>query len=336
VTIVVGGVIPSGGMRRTLLLSLVLAGCTGKYIRPTTPDRIAGTPERLARGNYLVNQVTACGVCHTPRLGGSWLGGERTDAFLAGGAVFDNPAGVRVVASNITQDRDTGIGAWSDDEILRALRDGIGHEGRLLMPPMPFTSWQVMSDEDARAIVAYLRTVPPVKNVVSREQNHFPFFMNAAAKLGAIHHPPARGVPQPARTDLRAWGAYLVKVGVCWECHSLGKTGPSDDQDRLMGGARMPRSDRDYGVVYAPNLTPDPDTGLGKYNAEQIKQALKTGKRLDGKMMAPPMSLLIPHLSTWNEEDLDALVAYLVSLKPINYKVPERALNVAAKRMVGE
>jgi mono/diheme cytochrome c family protein len=323
-------------MRPLLLLSLALTACTGKYIRPTTGARIEGTPDRLARGNYLVNQVTACGVCHTPRLGGGWLGGERTDAFLAGGSTFDDPEGFKVVTPNITQDRETGIGAWSDDEIMRAVRDGIAHDGRLLMPPMPFISWQVMSDEDARAIVAYLRTVPPVKNAVSRDGNHFPFFMRAAAKLGAIHHPPAHDVPEPPRTDPQAYGAYLVKVGGCWECHSLGKTGPTDDEGRLMSGSRMALGERDYGVIYARNLTPDLKTGLGKYNAEQIKQALKTGKRLDGKVMAPPMSLFIPHLSTWNEEDLDALVGYLMKLKPIEHAVPERALNAAAKRLVGE
>jgi mono/diheme cytochrome c family protein len=323
-------------MRARSLLPLLLVACTGKYVRPTTAARIEGTPERLARGNYLVNQVSACGVCHTPRLGGTWLGGERTDAFLAGGSFFDSPEGFQVVASNITQDRETGIGAWTDDEIARAIRDGVSHDGRRLMPPMPFTGWQVMSDEDVRAIVAYLRTVPPVRNPVSRERNHFPFVVRAAASMGMIHHAPAHDVPDPPRTDPRLYGAYLNKLGGCWECHSLGKTGPTEDPDRLMSGSRMALSERDYGVIYARNLTPDPETGLGKYTAEQIKQAMKTGKRLDGKMMAPPMSLFIPHLSTWNEDDLDALVAYLMSLKPIRYAVPERALNVAGKRLVGE
>src|SRR5438045_9082639 len=109
-------------MRPLLLLSLALAACTGKYIRATTATRVEGTPDRLARGNYLVNQVTACGVCHTPRLGATWLGGERTDAFLAGGSFFDNPDGFQVAVPNITQDRETGIGSWSDDEIARSIR----------------------------------------------------------------------------------------------------------------------------------------------------------------------------------------------------------------------
>jgi mono/diheme cytochrome c family protein len=312
----------------------LLIGCTGKYIRPTSQEPVAATPELLARGNYLVNSVCACGVCHTPRVGGSWLGGERTDAFLGGGSIFDEEdEGFRVVAANISQDKETGVGAWSDDQIMRAIRDGVSHDGRLLTPPMPFTAWQKMSDDDARAIVAYLRTTPAVKNQVSREGVKLPFMYKVAASLGAIHHKPAAHVAAPDRADKKAYGAYLSKVGVCWECHSLGKTGPSDDDDMLMAGSRMALSEPAYGKVWARNLTPDPETGLGKYTAEQIKQALKTGRRLDGKLMAPPMSMMIPHLSTWSEEDLDALVTYLTSLKPIKHKVPDRALTAAAKKV---
>jgi mono/diheme cytochrome c family protein len=321
-----------------IALGLVgLGGCTGKYIRPTRPEPVTATAELLARGNYLVNSVSSCGACHTPRVGGSWLGGERTDAFLAGGSVFDDrDEGFRVVAPNISQDKETGIGAWTDDEIVRGIRDGVSHDGRLMSPPMPFTAWQKMADDDARAIVAYLRTTPAVKNKITRDNNKLPFLFKVATSFGAVHHEPAQGVKAPDRADKKAYGAYLSKVGICWECHSLGKTGPSDDEDRLMAGSRMALSEPDYGKVYASNLTPDPETGLGKYSAAQIKQALTTGRRLDGKMMAPPMSLVIPHLSTWSDEDLDALVAYLVSLKPIKYQVPEPQLTPAAQKLVAQ
>ena len=154
-----------------------------------------------------------------------------------------------MVVPNITQDEETGIGAWTDDEILRAVRDGVGRDGRLLMPPMPFTSWKNMSDEDARAIVAYLRTVPPVKNAVSREHNRIPWRLKAATTLGLVHHEPARDVKAPQRTDQKAYGAYLTKLGLCWECHSLGKMGPSDSQDVLMSGSRRPLSEPEYGKI---------------------------------------------------------------------------------------
>jgi mono/diheme cytochrome c family protein len=319
------------------IFAVAVGGCTGKYIRPTTAEPVAATPEVVARGSYLVNQVSMCGVCHTPRVGGNWLGGERSDAYLAGGSLFDDrESGFKVVAPNITPDRETGVGAWTDDQVARATRDGIRHDDSLLMPPMPFTGYGVMSDEDVRAVVAYLRTVPPVKNRVDREQRKFPFMMRVAAKMGAIHHAPAQGVKAPPATEKKAYGAYLNKIGLCWECHSLGKRGPTDDEDQLMSGSRMAFAEPEYGKIYARNLTPDAETGLGKYTAEQIKQALKTGRRLDGKVMAPPMSLLIPHLSTWSEADLDALLTYLKSIKAIKYSVPERMLTPASKQLVGE
>ncbi len=315
-------------------VSLCLVACTGKYIRPTTQDKIDRTPERIERGSYLVNSVTQCGVCHTPRVGGTWLGGERTDAFLAGGTTFDDRGrAMKITVPNITPDVETGIGAWTDDEIMRAVRDGVLKGGELMWPPMPFGSWDVISDDDARAIVAYLRTVSPVKNQVKREYT-IPFMAKIARSFGAMHHEPAKNVKPPATGDKKALGAYLIKVGICYDCHSLGSTGPSDKM--LLAGSEDPLSEPEYGKVWARNLTPDMDTGLGKFSAEQIKDALKSGKRLDGKPMAPPMSLLIPHISTWQDEDLDAVVAFVKSVPAKKHKVPDRQLTPEAKKLIGE
>lgn len=319
-----------------LAAALALAGCTGKYVRETTGAKIDSTPERIGRGNYLVNQVSMCGACHTPRVGNSWLGGERTDAFLAGGPLFDGGEnGLRVNVPNITQDRETGLGAWSDDEIMRAIRDGVHRDGHLLLPPMPYGAWGHMSDEDARAIVAYLRTVPPVRNHVERIAE-MPFMMNAALKMGAMHHEPARDVKAPVATDRKAHGEYLSRLAFCADCHSLTKMGPSSDKDDHYAGSRIPLSEPEYGKVWARNLTSDSETGLGKYSAQQLKDALKTGRRLDGKRMAPPMSLLIPHLSTWTEDDLDALVVFLKALPPVKNEVPEPQLTAEAAKLVAQ
>src|SRR5262249_56133940 len=89
----------------------------------------------------------------------------------------------------------------------------------------------------------------------------------------------------PERAERKAYGAYLTRLGLCWECHSLDKSGPSDAKDVLMAGSRRPLFEPEYGRVYARNLTPDPETGLGSYTAEQIKRALRTGRRLDGSPM---------------------------------------------------
>jgi mono/diheme cytochrome c family protein len=318
----------------TLALTVTL-GCTGRYIRPTTQEKVEASPERIARGNYLVNSVMACGVCHTPRVQGTWLGGERADAYLAGGTMFDDPEqGFKVSIPNITPDPETGIGAWTDDQIMRAIRDGIHRDDdRLINPPMPFYMYNILSDEDVRAVVAYLRTVPPVKNQVTRVVE-LPFMFKVALKMGAVHHKPVKDVKSPPTTDPKAYGHYLARLGLCTDCHSFTKMGP-DEEDNLLAGSTVPLAERDYGKVWARNLTPDPETGLGKYSAEQIKQALRSGKRLDGKPMAPPMSLLIPHLSTWTDEDLDAMIIFLKSVPAKKQSTPEPQLTEAAKKVVG-
>ncbi|HVV48211.1 MAG TPA: c-type cytochrome [Polyangia bacterium] len=323
-------------MRTVLLLSLALAACTGKYVRPTTLEKVAVTPELTARGGYLVNQVAACGGCHTPRVNASWLEGERTDAYLAGGQTLDDPNyGMKVAIPNITGDVETGVGGWSDDQILRAIRDGVRADGRLMMPPMPFGTWAHLSDDDARAIVAYLRSVPPVKNTVDRSHDHYAFGLRFAKSMGLIHHKPASNVQAPPRADVVKYGEYLAHgVAPCHDCHSLTSKGPSDDN--LFAGTDDPLEEAAVGKVWPRNLTPDKETGLGNYSAAQIKQSLRTGKRLDGKTMAPPMSSFIPHFSGMTDEDLDAVVAYLRAIPAKKHKVPERVLTPAAKALVGD
>jgi len=316
-------------------LLLLSVACTGKYIRPTTTETVEATPDRVARGTCLVNSVMFCGGCHTPRVDGSWLGGERADAYLSGGALFDDPdMGFRLTTPNITSDKETGIGAWTDDQIMRAIRDGIHRDqDRLLLPPMPFYMYNSLSDEDVRAVVAYLRSVPPMKNAVVRVAE-LPFMLKMAVKMGAVHHKPVRDVKSPPATDHTAYGHYLARIGACADCHSMTRTGP-DEEDNLVGGSTVALGERAYGKVWARNLTPDPETGLGKYSAEQIKQALRSGKRLDGKPMCPPMSMLIPHLSTWTDEDLDALIGFLKSVPAVKRKIPDPQLTEAARKVVG-
>ena len=322
---------------RPLILALSaflpLLACTGKYVRPTTEVRVPATPERIERGGYLVNSVMGCGTCHTPRVGGTWLGGERADAYLAGGSTFDDGDGFKVRTPNITPDNETGVGAWSDDQLMRAIRDGIHRDGRLLYPPMPFYMYDTLSDDDAAAVVAYLRTVPAIKNPIERV-NQLPFFASMALKLGAIHHTPAKDVKAPPRQDQKAYGHYLARIGACADCHSMTRMGP-DEKDNLFGGSTIELAEISYGRVWARNLTSDPETGLGKYSAAQIKDALRNGKRLDGKPLAPPMSLVLPHVSTWTDEDLDAVIAFIQSVPAVKRKVPEPELSAEAKKTLG-
>lgn len=320
-------------------LLLFTLGCHGKYIRSVSDTPIERTPERVARGAYLVNQVMLCPACHTGRANGDILTEpERTDAYLGGGNVYVDKALGTLWIPNLTPDPETGLGKWKDDEILRALRDGVAADGHFLVPLMPCFSYQHVSDEDARAVVAYLRSVPPYKQPTPRRENKLGLLQKVLFEVvGVQMHRPVTHVEAPARSDELAYGRYLARLGACTECHSLADKGPRPETDPLyLAGSSQAFEDPALGETYARNLTPDPETGLGNYEASAIKQALRTGRRLDGKPMAPPMSALIPHLSGLADEDLDALVAYLKSVPAARNKVPDRHLVPELRKQLGD
>jgi hypothetical protein len=136
----------------------------------------------------------SCGACHTTHEGNFAITGERADMYLAGNYVDWPSEGFKFWIPNITPDVETGIGGWSDDEIMRAVRDGIGKDQHLMFPLMPFTSYQHVSEEDLRAIVAYLRSVPPIKNKRPIAENEFGFFIEFFINRGIMHHKPAHDV----------------------------------------------------------------------------------------------------------------------------------------------
>jgi cytochrome c553 len=320
-------------------LALTTVACSGKYVRPVGNEKVEATPERLIRGSYLVNQVCACGGCHTSRENGRLVEAERTDAFLGGGNIFvAKGMSDGIWIPNITPDVETGVGAWSDDELMRAIRDGVARDGRFLLPFMPFGAYQHMSDEDVRSIVAYLHTVPPYKQPKPRTENQLGLMPKLLfTKIGVQMHLPVHGVPPPDKKDQVKLGEYVATIGACSECHSLTKKGPRKrDDPQYLAGSEAPMEDPAFGKVWARNLTPDTETGLGKYHPLQIKQAIRDGKRLDGKRMAPPMAIMLPHYSGMAEEDLDAVVAYLKSIPPARHQVPERELVPAAKALYGD
>ena len=329
-----------GSMPWTLCLLAVLcvAGCHGKYVRPVSDEPIAPEPARLQRGSYLVNNVLFCGACHTSREHGNLLTeSERTDAYLGGGNVYDDKGMGVIWIPNITPDVETGIGAWKDDEILRVLRDGVAKDGHFLVPLMPFGAYQYLSDDDARAVVAYLRTVPPYRQAKPRQENNLGFMTKLMFKtIGVQMHKPIAGVTASDRANKHEYGHYLMRVAACGDCHSLTEKGPRPETDPLaFAGSDVPFEDPGLGKVYASNISSDPETGLGRYDAVAVKQALRNGTRLDGKKFAPPMSILMPHISGMTDEDMDALVAYMKTLPAAKRKQPERQLAEPLRAQLG-
>jgi cytochrome c553 len=258
----------------------------------------AETP--IERGSYLVNTIGACGNCHA-----------RDTAFnrtpdLAGGAEEDGEVG-HVVMPNITPDPETGIGKWTDAEIVVALRDGKRPDASIVGPPMPIPVYRELSDHDAQAIAAYLLSLKPVKNTLARSQYKI--------TLPPSYGPPITHVDEPVTTDKVAYGSYLSGFGHCVLCH----TPPGDGKPFNMslaysGGREFPR----FGEI-APsvsrNITSDPEEGIGKWSDNDIKQAITKGIRPDGTKLTGPMPY--DWYAKMTPGDLDAVVAFMRTIKPI-------------------
>ncbi len=273
---------------------------------------VAQDQNLVARGSYLVNGIAACGNCHTPKNPDL---SPRSEMFLAGGERFDTPV-FTAYSRNLTPDKDSGIGIWTDEQLIRAMREGVTKEGEILGPPMPVPTYHNMSDDDAKAIVAYLRTIKPVHNEVPESKYKIPLRPMVNAK----------GLPAPPKSDNVAYGGYLVNaIAHCFECHSTpDEHGEPDIAGHLgAGGFPLPiwpeASAKPGAVIYSLNITPDRETGIGTWNDDQIKRAITEGLDKDGKQLFPLMPFA--YFKKMTPEDLDAMVAYLHTIKPIKNKI---------------
>jgi mono/diheme cytochrome c family protein len=260
---------------------------------------LAETP--IERGAYLVRGISACGSCHTPR-----DADEKPIANLElSGRTFELPI-AHVAAPNITPDKETGIGSWSDEEVITAIREGKRPDGSLIGPMMPYLFYRRISDTDVKAIVAYLRSVP----AVSRKMERTTYSIAVPTSYG----PPVGSVPDVTPTDRVTYGAYLAgPLGHCMVCHTPMLQGRLDLTRPGLGGRAYPVAGG--GTVPSSNLTPDLDSGIGKWTDKDIKAAITEGVRPDGSHLVPIM--LFSSYAQINEGDLDAIIAYLRSLKPM-------------------
>lgn len=254
----------------------------------------AGAQSLVERGRYLV-AIGICESCHTPR---DKEGLPVPGMSLAGGT----PSRTGGTSSNITPDPDTGIGRWSDQQIIDAMRNGKRPDGSMVGPPMPIPFYKSMSDSDARAIVAYLRTVPPVRNPVARKA------------LDPKYGPDVGTVADVATSDKLAYGEYLATVVAhCMPCHSPRVGGRIEPARAGAGGNRygVPGTG---GTVVSPNLTPANADGIASWTDAQIKTAITTGVRPNGSRIAGAMET--SGYRSMTAGDLDAIVAFLRTLKP--------------------
>ena len=250
--------------------------------------------DRIARGRY-VAVLSDCSGCHTAP------GGQP----FAGGLALDTPFG-KILAPNITPDRDTGIGAWTDDEFVAALHEGRGHNGTRLYPAMPYPAFTKLTDEDARDMRAYFATVAPVNNKVIANQLPFPFNIRTAL-IGWNMLNFTSGRYQPNSQKSAEWnrGAYIVQAAAhCGTCHTPKTFLGGDKNDAALTGATLQG-------WYAPNLTADNRKGIGGWSKDELVQYLKTGSNA-WTLASGPMAEAVSHsTSQMSDEDVVAIATYL-------------------------
>jgi mono/diheme cytochrome c family protein len=310
-----------------LVCLVVLVGAALGYLvlrkpamAPPSPTKIEATAARLERGEYLFHTLLDCGGCHSDRDITKFAA-----PFVAGGTgmgrIFPPELGLpgRVVPSNITPDPETGIGTWTDGEKIRAIREGISKDGRALFPMMPYPYFRTLPDEDVYSLVAYLDSLPPVKNKLPKTELNFP--VNLMIK--SAPRPVIGVVPPIDKSNPVKYGEHLVKVAGCITCHTPEERGEIIKGKEFGGGREF-----NYGkyTVRSANITPDPETGIGAWDEHRFLSKFR-GYQAMAEGTPPPANqgnfTLMPWLAfaKASDEDLRAIFAYLKTLRPINNPV---------------
>jgi mono/diheme cytochrome c family protein len=280
-----------------LALALATAGLASAVAAPAQGNA------RLERGRLLMEGIVACGNCHMVRGPQGQLLPEKG---LSGGVVIVDEPGIRAVAANITPDKATGIGAWTDAQLRKAIREGVRPDGSLIGPPMPIEFYRGLSDADLDAIVAYLRAQTPVANKVEKSVYTIPLPPN--------YGPPVKQVKAPPRSDKVRYGEYLVRIGHCLECHT-----PRAPDGRLVEakwGAGGQVIAGPWGRSVTRNLTSH-ESGLKDWSDAEIARAIREGVRRDGTKLNPPMGFSF--YKRIDDADMAAIIAYLRTLKPLPF-----------------
>ena len=282
----------------------------GARSRPLTNRHFDSTPARLAHGEYLARAVMGCLDCHTEHdwkaPGGALVAGRDGAGQIFPGEGFPG----RIVANNLTPDPETGAGNWTDDQFARAIREGIGHDGRTLFPLMPYPNFRQMSDEDLASLVVFLRSLPAVKNPLPSTEIAFPVKYLIRGLPNPLKGPV---LPRDLSTPEKR-GQYLVTLASCADCHTPMVNGQPEDDKAFAGGMEFKGP---WGDVQSANITPD-KTGISYYDENRFIEALRTGL-----VMGRPLNPIMPWDSYrhMTDEDLKAIFAYLRTVKPVVNRV---------------
>ena len=315
------------------VVSVAAAGFAYLYFRspataPPSNIKVDASPARIARGKYIY-MLSDCDGCHSP-VNRQLYDNPPVEGLQAAGQLFPDPtAPGRIVVSNITPDRETGIGNWTDGEKIRAIREGISRDGHMLFPIMPYPHFRHMSEDDVQSLVAYLNTLPPVRNSLPATKVDFP----VSLLVKGVPRPVTEAVKNPDRSNKQLYGEYLATLGSCETCHTQEERGQIVVSKRFGGGRRFGIGDQ---VVVSANISPDKQSGIGEWSLDRFQQRFyKHSKHArQPRVDADPEKFTImpwDNLSQLPPEDLESLYMYLMSRLPIENKVESHPVETGGK-----
>jgi mono/diheme cytochrome c family protein len=311
-----------------VILTIVIIGILGllcyvKFALPNVgkaPDmKVEMTEANIARGEYLANHIMNCMDCHSTR---NWseFSGTLTEGTLGkGGETFDQSVGLpgSYHSANITP---AGIKDWTDGEIFRAITTGVRKNGKPIFPIMPHPSFGKGDENDIKAVIAYVRSLPPIENKVPESTSDFPmnFIINTIPKKASLQ-------TKPSEDDIVNYGKYLVTIAACADCHTPFEKGEYDMTKKFAGGRifKLP-----FGTLTSANITPDIETGIGNWNKDAFIAKFKSFVDSNDKPLHTPVkqgefNTIMPWtlFGGMKVSDLSAIYEYLRTLSPMQHKI---------------
>ena len=282
----------------------------GPRARALTSRTFERTPQRVERGRYIATALSGCVYCHSPH---DWAapGTPMVPGKEGAGDVLPY-AGLpgRIVAPNLTPDPETGAGRWTDDQLARAIREGVGHDGRALFPIMPYKHYHNMSDEDLASIVVYLRSLPVVQNELPATEIIFP----VKYLIRNAPEPVTAPIADVGPGDQLKYGTHLADQAGCIDCHTPQVRGQNVPGMDFAGGFAFSGP---WGNVASANITPDP-SGIPYYDEALFLNVMRTGQ-----VRARKLSPIMPVMAYKNltDDDLKAIFVFLRTAKPVKHRV---------------
>ena len=303
-----------------IIMATNFSACNNNESTPKETSNKDSIKKVLERGEYLALHVAACVDCHSKRDFTKFSGPVIPGTEGGGGFLFDEKLGLpgKIYGKNITPDNETGIGTWTDDDILKAMTQGISKNGDTLFPLMPYIQFNHMAKEDLLSIIAYIRTWKPIRNKVPARQLMMPIAM---AYPGPALQASIDGNVRPPESDKVQYGGYLATMADCGTCHSP-QTPQGPDVSKMFAGGYT--FDLGTNKVASANITSDSATGIGAWTEERFLNKFTQYREEKSYSYDPGNQNSVMPLSVlagMKDEDLKAIYAYLRTVKPISNKV---------------